>query len=140
MEVVAPMSSSQLIFEAVESEWLVTVLQADGSLVAWLLHRGGENLLAVVSILPHRLEWIFQNEMQLLNPHRVTLFQDRVYLSVEEIYAWKRGWTELGVDKQNNRTSWDCNRAPLSTTISNTIIELRSEFLTSINSILSTML
>jgi hypothetical protein len=55
----------------------------------------------------------------------VTLYKDRVYVSVEKIHAWSSVWSVHGVKK--NQTQWDCTRVPLGTTVLNTIIELRSK-------------
>ena len=61
----------------------------------------------------------------------VTLYQDRVYISIEKIHAWTTLWSVRmnasgQPDLELNATSYDCTRQPLGTTIFNTIIELQS--------------
>jgi hypothetical protein len=54
----------------------------------------------------------------------VTMYKDRVYVSVEKIHAWSSVWSVNKVTM--NRTIWGCSRVPLGTRISRTILELRS--------------
>ncbi|KAF2424476.1 hypothetical protein EJ08DRAFT_663928 [Tothia fuscella] len=59
----------------------------------------------------------------------VTMFNDKAYLSVEDIYAWTTMWTS---SLSGNKTAWNCERLPLGKTIKSTLIEIQSEDLSSI--------
>lgn len=66
------------------------------------------------------------------------LYKDRVYIFAENIHAWTSVWSvQTDADSRPilniaNQTQWDCVRQPLGTTISRTIIELRSHEVSSL--------
>lgn len=58
-----------------------------------------------------------------------TLYRDRVYVSVDTMKAWTMQWAYLGDDIY---PPWSCDRLPLGTTVYNTVIELRSNEVSSV--------